>query len=66
MIAGAATTVTVAIELADPVALVATSVYVAVLAGETICDPFAATALPFSVTDAAFDVDHESIEDCPA
>ena len=61
-----ATTVTVAVDVTEPVALVATSEYVVVLPGETICDPFAATPLPFSVTDAAFDVVHESVDDWPA
>jgi hypothetical protein len=60
-----ATTVTVAVDVAEPVELVATSEYVVVLVGETTRDPLAATAAPFSVTDAASDVDHESVDDWP-
>jgi len=62
---GGAVTVTVAVDVTDPVALVATSEYVVVLVGETIRDPFAATAAPFSVTLAAFEVVHESVDDWP-
>jgi hypothetical protein len=60
-----ATTVTVVVEVTEPVALVATSEYVVVLVGETTRDPLAATAAPSSVTVAAFDVAHESVDDWP-
>ena len=33
--------------------------------GEYVCDPFAATALPFSVTDVAFVVAHVKVIDWP-
>ena len=42
------------------------SVYVIVCVGETACDPFAATAFPFSVTALAPCVPHVSVADAPA
>jgi hypothetical protein len=42
--------------------LLATSVYVVVAVGETIRDPLALTADPFSVTLVAFELDHCSVE----
>jgi len=60
-----AITVTVAVDVTEPVELVATSEYVVVAVGETICDPLAATAAPFSVIVVAFEVDHESVDDWP-
>jgi hypothetical protein len=62
---GGAVTVTVAVAVREPVELVATREYVAVDAGETLCDPLAATAAPFSVIVVASEVDHESIDDWP-
>jgi len=62
---GIATTVTVAVDVTDPVALVATSEYVVVAVGETLCDPLAATDAPFNVTLVASEVVHESIDDWP-
>jgi len=62
---GGAVTVTVAVADVEPVELVATSEYVAVAVGETICDPLPATAAPFSVIVVAFVVDHESVDDWP-
>ena len=56
---------TVAVAVVEPAELVATSEYVAVAVGETVCDPLAATAAPFSVIVVAFEVDHESVEDWP-
>jgi hypothetical protein len=62
---GGAVTVTVAVAVLEPAELVATSEYVAVDVGETLCDPLAATVAPFSVTVTAFEVVHDSIDDCP-
>jgi hypothetical protein len=45
--------------------LVATSEYVAVAVGETLCDPLAATDAPFNVTLVAPEVVHESVDDWP-
>jgi hypothetical protein len=58
-------TVTVAVAVVEPAELVATSEYVAVAVGETVCDPLVATAAPFSVTVVAFEVVHESVDDWP-
>jgi hypothetical protein len=60
-----AATLTVAVDVTEPVEMVATSEYVVVLVGETTRDPLAETVPPFSVTDAAFDVDQESVDDWP-
>src|SRR6267378_2556580 len=62
---GGAVTVTVAVAVVEPAELVATSEYVAVAVGETVCDPLAATAAPFKVIVVAFEVDHESVDDWP-
>jgi hypothetical protein len=62
---GAAVTVTVAVAVVEPAELVATSEYVAVAVGETLCDPSAATDAPFNVTLVASEVVHESIDDWP-
>ena len=35
------------------------------MVGDTIREPFAATAAPSNVTVAAFDVDHWSVDDWP-
>ena len=63
--AGGAVTVTVAADVAEPVELLATSVYVVVALGDTVCEPVAATGDPFNVIAVAFDVVHESVEDWP-
>src|SRR2546430_9215529 len=55
---GAAVPVTVTADSTDPLALLATSVYVVVAVGETVRDPFALTGDPSRVIVAAFDVDH--------
>jgi hypothetical protein len=60
-----AVTVTVAVAVVEPAELVATSEYVAVAVGETLCDPLAATDAPFNVTLVASEVVHESIDDWP-
>ena len=60
---GGAVTVTVAVAVVDPDELVATSEYVVVAPGETLCEPLAETAAPFSVTLAALVVVQESIDD---
>ena len=60
-----AITVTDTVEVTDPVLLLATSVYVVVVVGETTRDPLAATAAPSSVIVVAFAVDHESVDDWP-
>ena len=61
-----AVTVTVTADWADPVELLATSVYVVVAVGVTVRDPLAVgRAEPFSVYDVASDVDHVSVTDCP-
>jgi hypothetical protein len=60
-----ADTVTLAVAVVEPAELVAISVYVVVEVGETLCDPLVATEVPFNVTVVAFDVFHESIDDCP-
>ena len=60
-----AVAVTVAVAVVEPDELVATSEYVAVAVGETLCDPLAATDAPSKVTVAASVVVHESIDDWP-
>ena len=60
-----AVTVTVAVAVVEPDELVATSEYIAVADGETLCDPLAATAVPFSVTLAASVVVHDNVDDWP-
>jgi hypothetical protein len=60
-----AVTVTVAVAVVEPAELVATSEYVAVAVGETLCDPLVATDAPFRVTLVASEVVHESIDDWP-
>jgi hypothetical protein len=60
-----AVTVTVALTVLTPVALVARSVYIVVAAGETTCDPLAATVAPFNVTDAASVDVHDNVVDWP-
>jgi hypothetical protein len=61
----AAVTVTVTADWTEPLALVATSVYVVSTVGDTIRDPFALTGDPSSVIVAAFDVDHCRVLLCP-
>src|SRR2546425_6670875 len=61
--AGAAVTVTVAVAVVEPAELVATSEYVVVAVGETLCDPLAATGAPFNLTLVASEGVHESIYD---
>jgi len=58
-------TVTVAVAVVEPAELVATSEYVAVAPGDTLCDPLAATDAPFKVTLVASVVVHESVDDWP-
>ena len=60
-----AVTVTVAVAVVEPAELVATSEYVVVAVGETLCDPLAAADAPFNVTLVASEVVHESIDDWP-
>jgi len=62
-IGGGAVTVTVAVAFREPAEFVATSVYVAVDVGDTLCEPLAATVAPFNVTVVAFVVVHDSIDD---
>jgi len=50
--------VTVTADSTDPLALLATSVYVVVAVGEIVRDPFALTGDPSRVIVTAFDVDH--------
>jgi hypothetical protein len=57
--------VTVAVFVVEPAEFVATSEYVVVAVGDILCDPFAATAAPFSVTVVAFEVVHVSVDDPP-
>ena len=64
-VGGAALTVTVAVFVVDPAALVATSVYDVVAAGESVCVPSSETAFPFKVTDVASVVFQTSVEDWP-
>ena len=62
---GGLVTVTVVLAVAEPVALVATSLYVVVAVGEYACDPLRATGLPFIVTESAFVVTHVNVVCCP-
>jgi hypothetical protein len=64
-VGGVALTVTLAVFVVDPAALVATSVYVVDAAGENDCVPSTATAFPFKVTEVAFVVFHTSVHDWP-
>ena len=64
-VGGAALTVTVAVFVVDPAALVATSVYDVVAAGESVCVPSSETAFPFKVTEVASVVFQTSVEDWP-
>ena len=58
-------TVTVAVAVAEPAELVATSVYVVLTVGEYVCDPFNATELPLMVADVAFVVVQFNVTDPP-
>ena len=62
--AGGAVTVTFALAVVEPAELVATSEYIVVVVGETVC-VVPVTAAPFSVTDVAFEVVHVSVDDWP-
>ena len=62
---GVAVTVTVAGSVVEPVALVATSEYVAVAVGETVRVPLRPTETPSRVTVTAFEVVHVSVDVCP-
>ena len=55
--------VTVAVAVAEPAELVATSVYVVSTVGEYVPDPFSATALPLMVADVAFVVVQFNVTD---
>ena len=55
-------TVTVTADWTEPVALLATSVYVVVAVGITVRDPLAFTADPLSMIVVAFELDHWSVE----
>jgi len=60
---GAGVTVTVALVVVEPAEFVATSEYVVVVFGDTLCELFAATVAPFNVTVVASLVVHDSIDD---
>ena len=61
---GGAVTVTFAVAVTEPVALVATSEYIVVVVGDTVCE-LPLTAAPLSLTVVAFDVVHESVAELP-
>jgi hypothetical protein len=62
---GVALTVTVAVFVTEPTALVATSVYVVVDVGESVCVPSSETAFPSKVTEVASVLFQAKTEDWP-
>ena len=67
VVAGAAdVTANVTVDGVLPEVFWATRLYVVVVWGSTVRDPFSDTLVPFNVTVEAFEVVHDRVLDCPA